>query len=99
MFSQAGLEEHIGRTREFLAKVLELRSKNGSDTKEGYIFGSSPTVLDAHVLPFLARLCDVGKKDVVPPPLVEWVEHFRQGPVWKEVVPSYTTLPPWAPGP
>lgn len=92
-YSEEKLEQACAAVKSVSAKILELRQKNGANSKEDYIFGSTPTMLDGHVLPALARICDVGKKDLLAPELVEWVEHFRQGPVWKEVVPGYSTLP------
>lgn len=97
--TQETLEEAISHTKEFLPKVQSLREKNGTNTNDAYIFGPAPTVLDAHVLVFLCRLCDVRREELVPPPLLEWVEHFREGAAWKEVmevVPGGTTLPPYA---
>lgn len=94
--TQETLEKHIALTEEFLSKVQSLREKNGTNTKDVYIFGANPSVLDTHTLVFLCRLVDVRRSELIPPALLEWVEHFRQGAAWKEVmevVPGGTTLP------
>ncbi|KAF3767945.1 hypothetical protein M406DRAFT_355772 [Cryphonectria parasitica EP155] len=96
IFSQANLDVNIERVKDFSAKILAVREKNGTGDTVDYIFGTTPTILDADVLTFFARMCDAGRKDLIPAPLVKWVEHFREGPVWKEVVPGYTTFPAYA---
>lgn len=91
------LDEAMEMTKKFLLKVEALREKRNGTTKNAYIFGEHPTVLDAHVLVFLCRLCDVRKTELIPDALVEWVEGFRQGEAWKRVmesVPGGKTLPP-----
>lgn len=90
------LDEAIAATKKFLPRVQTLLDKAGNSTSDGYLFGPKPTVLDAHVLVFLCRLSDVKRTELIPKPLLEWVEHFRNGAAWKEVmstVPGGMTLP------
>lgn len=96
MMTTETLDDAIARTRKFLPKVQSLLEKNSNGTKDVYIFGPNPTVLDAHVLVFLCRLCDIRRTELIPATLLEWVEHFRTGEAWKavmSVVPGGTTLP------
>lgn len=92
------LDEATDLTKKFLPKVQALMEKHNDGTsKNAYIFGQQPTVLDAHVLVFLCRLYDLGKTDLIPDELLKWVEGFRQGEVWKKLmenVPGGKTLPP-----
>ena len=56
------------KTISFLSKLTELleHSSGGNSNASWWIFGSlEPTALDAHTLPFLARLFDVGREDMV----------------------------------
>lgn len=90
------LNEAIDRTKTFLPKVQALMEKRNGTTQAAYIFGQHPTVLDAHVLVFLCRLCDIRRTELIPDALLEWVEGFRQGEAWKSVmesVPGGKTLP------
>lgn len=91
------LDEATELTKKFLPKVQALMEKNSATTKNAYIFGEQPTVLDAHVLVFLCRLYDLRKTELIPDVLLEWVEGFRKGEVWQklmESVPGGKTLPP-----
>lgn len=90
------LNEAIALTKKFLPRVQSLLEKNGASAKDAYLFGPNPTVLDAHVLVFLCRLCDVHRSELVPTTLQEWVENFRNRAAWKEVmkdVPNGKTIP------
>ncbi|KJZ71915.1 hypothetical protein HIM_08671 [Hirsutella minnesotensis 3608] len=92
-FTMDGLRRHEERSRGFLAKIVEVRGRFGDDA---YIFGPRPTVLDAHVLPFIGRLCDRKRADLVDQRLASWFQAFKSGSMWREVVPGETTLPPFA---
>ncbi|KAF2995482.1 hypothetical protein E8E14_003867 [Neopestalotiopsis sp. 37M] len=92
------LAKHEDKTRELCAKVLDLKQKSRGESSQPsrYIFGDSPTVLDAHMLVFLCRVADAGRSSMVPPALLEWLEEFRRGDLWTQIVPGGTTLPPYA---
>ncbi|ETS87868.1 hypothetical protein PFICI_01696 [Pestalotiopsis fici W106-1] len=92
------LAKHEAKTRELCSKVLALMEKHGSEPPLSslYIFGDSPTVLDAHMLPFLCRVVDGNRSDLIEPALLDWLEKFRKGGLWTEIVPGGSTLPPYA---
>ncbi|PSS00688.1 hypothetical protein BD289DRAFT_19258 [Coniella lustricola] len=96
VFTEPALEASSQRASELFATIQSLRERYNTtgNNKEGYIFSATaPTLLDAHILCVLARVSDAGRSHLIPPPLLEWVEHFRQGEVWKEILPGNSTLP------
>ncbi|KAI1383404.1 uncharacterized protein F4822DRAFT_76606 [Hypoxylon trugodes] len=95
--SEEDLAEAENRTRAFCAKIVALMEKRPDEKdKLTYIFGPEPTVLDAHVLPFLGRVYEKERLYLLPPTLVEWHKQFRETDLWKRAVPAGTTLPPFA---
>ncbi|KAL2426902.1 hypothetical protein ABEF95_002157 [Exophiala dermatitidis] len=78
----------------FLAKVDELL-KQAEDSGNGspWIFGTQePTALDAHVVPFLARLLDVGRNNMLSTRLEKYAEHAFAGNAWTEVIDGRRTM-------
>ncbi|KIM96717.1 hypothetical protein OIDMADRAFT_182909 [Oidiodendron maius Zn] len=62
------IKDEESKATSFLSKLTELleHTSNGSSNTSQWIFGSlEPTALDAHTIPFLARLFDVGREDMV----------------------------------
>lgn len=93
--TESELREHEKRARELCAKVVALMEKYPVEgTGFRYIFGQEPTVLDAHIVVFLGRLYEKERFDILPPVLVKWHEHIRNGDLWAHAVPAGTTLPP-----
>lgn len=66
--------------------------------RAGYIYGPTPTALDAHVLVLLGRIQDTNRDYLLPQILVAWINEFRKGEIWKSVVMlgDASTLPPHA---
>ncbi|KAK6078949.1 hypothetical protein SCUP234_05875 [Seiridium cupressi] len=94
-FTPGGLLENETRVRDLCLKVANFMQYNGREgTGLSYIFGACPTVLDAHILPFLCRIADVKRSNLIQPQVLEWVERFKESDMWRELVPSGTTLPP-----
>lgn len=59
-----------------------------------WIFGGAvgATVLDAHIVPFIARLLDCGRKDLVPERLQDYAHFAQSGPAWEAVTHGRTTM-------
>ena len=75
----------------FLKEIVELREKysNGSP----WIFGKTgPTVLDAHVVPFVSWLIDIGLGDLVPDHLDEYAARIRALPQGREAMGKRPTV-------
>lgn len=92
------LYEHETRTRNICSKISNLKREYQGSTSHpnAYIFGDTPTVLDGHVLPFLCRLVDGKRSDLIESHLLDWLEQFKKSNLWVEVMPGGTTLPPYA---
>src|ERR1700753_1204103 len=81
------------RSRAFNAEIERLMAKNGNGKDHTYIYGEEPTALDAHVLCFLSRLYDKNRTYLISPRLLKYLMDFKDGDVWKAVVPSGSTVP------
>jgi glutathione S-transferase len=80
-------EEKAG---EFLASVVDIMSgENG-----GWLFGENPTALDAHLVPFLARMTDVGRTSLLPLKLREYAAWATQRHEWKRMMNGMSTMAP-----
>ena len=78
---------------ERLGQVLE---QHGTGSKpQSWLYGSTPTALDAHLTVFLARLEDINHLDLVPEILKsykDWVTKERTE--WREMMGGLRTMPP-----
>ncbi|KAL2808085.1 hypothetical protein BJX63DRAFT_52802 [Aspergillus granulosus] len=81
-------------TTTFLDEIAVQLEKHGNGTI--WIYGDvGPTVLDAHVVAFVARLTDIGLEDLVPPELRAYAAVIMALPEWKEVMKGRPTV--WDP--
>lgn len=80
--------------RDFFAGVLALYKAQGSDSV--WLFGTDvgPTLLDAHTVPFIARLMDdkVKRQDLVPPELQKYATRVMKRPEWDTVMHGRPTV-------
>ncbi|KAE8143734.1 hypothetical protein BDV38DRAFT_2190 [Aspergillus pseudotamarii] len=62
-----------------------------------WIFGNKtgPTVLDAHIVAFIARLIDIHLEDLVPPQLQTYAKAVMELPEWGTVMQGMPTV--WNP--
>ncbi|KAL4935553.1 hypothetical protein BDV06DRAFT_228712 [Aspergillus oleicola] len=75
----------------FLKEIVELRDKYSDGSP--WIFGKTgPTVLDAHVVPFVSWLIDIGLGDLVPDHLGEYAERIRALPQGREAMGKRPTV-------
>ncbi|KAL4781270.1 hypothetical protein BJX76DRAFT_21288 [Aspergillus varians] len=81
-----------GNSVAFLAEIVALRKKHSPGGT--WIFGDKvgPTVLDAHVVPFVARLIDINLDELVPPELREYAEIIRALPEGQEAMGQRPTV-------
>ncbi|KAL4903128.1 hypothetical protein BDW74DRAFT_52538 [Aspergillus multicolor] len=76
----------------FMNEIVELQDKY---SKRGtWIFGDKvgPTVLDAHVVPFVTRLEDIGLEDLVPDQLRKYADRIKKLPQGKEAMGQRPTV-------
>lgn len=85
----AQVEQH---TVAFLSKLVDIL--NSLERGKGiWIFGTEkPTALDAHVIPFLARLVDAGRQYMIDPKLKSYAETVFEMDVWKEFMQGRKTI-------
>lgn len=100
----SALSDNEAKVRDFCAKIVALVERNGttssltSNEDIGYIYGSTPTVLDAQVLVFLGRIQDTKREYLLPEVLVHWINKYRKGDTWRSIVTlgDASTIPPHA---
>lgn len=96
--------DNEAKTKAFCAKIIDIAERNGTTKdlvaheKVGYLYGSTPTALDAHTLVFLGRIQDTKRIKLIPDVLISWIDKFRKHDIWKSVVTleGYSTIPPHA---
>lgn len=52
----------------------------------GWIYGGKPTALDAHLVPFLARVIDVGREKLIPEKLHEYGRWAMKREEWMNMM-------------
>lgn len=64
----------------------------GHLSEEGpWLFGlGTPCALDAHVLPFIARMRDIGRYSLVPPALRSYAEKGWESPKYKATMEGFS---------
>lgn len=84
-----------GNSVAFLNEIVALRNKYSRGGT--WIFGDKigPTVLDAHVVPFVARLLDISLDELVPPELRVYAKTIRELPQGQEAMGKRPTV--WDP--
>ena len=59
---------------------------------ETWVFGASPTALDAHLVVFIARMIDVGRDYLIPTRLQDYGAWAMQKPEWIEMMGGRKTM-------
>ncbi|KAM0166591.1 hypothetical protein ACHAQE_001397 [Botrytis cinerea] len=79
-----------------LESVLPIPDKDSVHHKSGpWLFGlEHPTALDAHLLPFISRLRDVGRQELIPAKLGEYADLALETPEWKKLTVENLVLIP-----
>lgn len=82
-----------------LSKVEDLLAALEADrdysTNDGpfWLFGTSnPTALDAHLVPFIARLLDVGRKAMLSGKVLAYAKRALESEIWKEAMQGRKTV-------
>lgn len=84
------VEEMIERARAFLLEMSALLPQGST-----WLFGlEEPTALDAHLVPFLLRLKDVKRENLISGNLREYVERAEGTREWREVMMGRSTYSP-----
>jgi hypothetical protein len=74
-------------------KVSEILSDEPAN-KSPWLFGSSagPSALDGHLLPFIVRLMDAGRLDIIPEKLVAYATDLSKREQWQSVILGLPTM-------
>ncbi len=59
---------------------------------QSWIFGPTPTALDAHLVVFIARLTDVGRDHLIPAKLKDYCAWAMQKPEWVAMMNGRKTM-------
>lgn len=86
-----GVEENTTTSNEKKATQL-MDVLRGHLSEEGpWLFGlRTPSALDAHVLPFIARMRDIGRYSLVPPTLRSYAERGWESPKYKATMEGFS---------
>ncbi|KKK27375.1 hypothetical protein ARAM_002286 [Aspergillus rambellii] len=88
-------QNHNGMTAHTKAFLSEVAKQHHEFSDGGtWIFGdgTGPTVLDAHVVAFIARLIDINLVELVPPQLLPFVETIMALPEWEDAMKGRPTV-------
>jgi len=82
-------DQNVQLTTAFLKECEEVLSEDAS-----WLYGlPQPTAVDAHLVPFLARLRDAGRFQLVSPRLKAYLATAEKTPEWQNVMEGRRTLP------
>jgi glutathione S-transferase len=76
------------------AKDLLIRLANRVSSSHAWLYGSTATALDAHVVCFIARMCDVNRHHLVPQSLKEYAARAMKQVAWNSVMQGRGTMVP-----
>lgn len=88
------IEQAEKQARDFFSELLVIYKAHGADSV--WLFGpdAGPTILDAHTVPFIARMMDekVNRSNLVPPELQEYASRVKKLPEWDAVMHGRPTV-------
>ena len=77
------------------AKVLMLKLNTLiTDSPYQWLFSDKPSALDTHLIPFIARMKEVGRTKLIPQALGEYADRAMRGKEWTGLMESRRTMPP-----
>jgi glutathione S-transferase len=76
-------------SRELLGKCAGNLERSGGP----WLFGASPTAVDANLAAFLQRLQDAGHFELLDDTIIRYLDNARATPEWKSFMGDQRTLP------
>ena len=64
------------------------------DPPTQWLSGEKPCALDAHFVPFLARMREVGRENLIPTAVGKYADWAMRGNEWIKLMNGRTTMPP-----
>lgn len=88
-------ERAVAQTRELFGKVDGmLKASDGDGRRASWVFGTAhPTAFDAHLVVYVARMRDVGRGELIPGRVMEYLDRATEGVEWKEMMDGRRTVP------
>lgn len=88
-------ERAVAQTRELFGKVDGmLKAADGDGRRASWVFGTAhPTAFDAHLVVYVARMRDVGRGELIPGRVMEYLERAMDGAEWREMTKGGKTVP------
>lgn len=89
------------RAQNLLSEFERILPKQGSAPSDGqtngtlgpWLFGlTSPSALDAHLVVFVARMRDVGRSNIIPKAVSDYVDRAMAQPEWQTVMEGRKTM-------
>ena len=88
---QESAERAIVKTRDLLHEIGEVLQ----DSQTDWILNTThPTALDAHVIVFIARLKEAGRRELVPARFMNYADKQMDTSLWREMMQGRSTIPP-----
>lgn len=79
----------VEQTKLLMSSIQDHLSSDGE-----WLFGlEQASALDAHLVPFIARMRDVGRYEIVPSSLQKYAEEAQKTEEWKTVMQGRSTVP------
>lgn len=85
--TDARVTEAEQQTRDLFQNVMKVYSSQAE-----WIFGQTPTVLDGHLVPFIVRLLDCQREDLIPEDLQTYAKRRAASPQWDLVMHGRPTM-------
>ena len=82
--TQESMDKAIAESKIFLEEVDMVLSKWG--TEGNWLFGATPTSLDAHVIVFIARLRETGIENIILGSVSRYADTVMAMPEWKKLM-------------
>ena len=87
---QDSVETMVQQAQQLLSEFSKLLPQESK-----WLFGlQQPSVLDAHLIPFLVRLKDVHRENLIPANLIEYVGRAELMDEWKDMQQGRSTYAP-----
>ena len=81
------------KTEKFLSKIRTHLDDDSIRRGQMWILGTDePTILDAHTIPFLSRVTDVGRGQILGSSLTRYMENVLKSELWTRVMQDRCTV-------
>ena len=87
------VEDQVKKAQAWLSEIDAILSKRPADTESLWLYaGDAPTVLDAHLAVFIARLRDVHREKLIPEGVSRYGDAVMATAEWRELMDGRGTM-------